>query len=90
MIKELIIVKFMKCNHTTHPAGMRREKEGKMNVIITGKRTIGWVIKGESKNYNNVKCIEKRVIKGTPCTIIFPSYGGEVIVSEKNYSISIC
>jgi len=60
-----------------------------MKVIITGKRAIGWVIKGESKIYDNVKSIEKRTIKGTLCTIIYPSFGGEVIVNEKNYSISI-
>lgn len=61
-----------------------------MNVITIGKRIVGWVIKGESKIYENVKGIEKRTIKGTPCTIIHTSCGGEVIVSEKNYSISIC
>lgn len=70
--------------------GELRERGENMKVIITGKRTIGWVIKGESKTYNNVKGIEKRTIKGTPCTIVFPNYGGEIIVNEKNYSINIC
>ena len=67
-----------------------RGRRENMKVIITGKRTIGWVIKGESEIYNNVKGIEKRTIKGTPCTIIFPSYGGEIIVNEENYSINVC
>ena len=66
------------------------ERRGDMKVMITSKRTIGWVIKGESTIYDTVKDIGKSTIKGTPCTIIYPSYGGEVIVSEKNYSISIC
>lgn len=60
-----------------------------MKAIITGKRTIGWVIKGEKKIYDNIKGIDKRTIKGVPCTIIYPSYCGEVIVFEENYSVSV-
>lgn len=61
-----------------------------MNVCITGKRTIGWVIKGESKTYDDVKKTESRMIKDKLCTIIYPNYGGKIIVNEENYSVNIC
>ena len=63
-----------------------------MEIKLTAKRTIGWVIKGDVA-IHTVKRAEERMIKGIKCYILIvndnPLSLYEIIASSSNWNLEV-